>query len=71
MTLTETILGLVRQRIDGGATAYQVAKETGIHEGALGLYLKGEKIPRGDTLDKLADWLGVEVKLRKRLRPLP
>lgn len=66
MTLTETILDLVRQRIDGGATAYQVAKETGIHEGALGKYLKSEKIPRGDTLDKLAEWLGVEVRQTKR-----
>lgn len=68
MTLTETILSHVQACIDSedGPTVYQVAKAANIQQTKLKQYLDGEKIPRADTLDRLAEWLGAEVKIKPK-----
>lgn len=42
-------------------TAYKVAKETGISQGLMAEYNRGEKIPTVNNLVKIADYLNVSI----------
>lgn len=42
-------------------TAYKVAKETGISQGLMGEYKRGEKLPEINNLIKIANYLDVSI----------
>lgn len=42
-------------------TAYRVAKDTGISQGLMAEYHRGDKIPTVNNLVKIADYLGCSV----------
>ena len=42
-------------------TAYKIAKETGISQGLMAEYNRGEKIPTVNNLIKIADYLDCSV----------
>ncbi len=42
-------------------TAYRIAKETGISQGLMAEYNRGEKIPTVNNLIKIADYLDCSV----------
>lgn len=46
---------------DSGMTARQVAKELGMHESTVSLWISGERSPRVKALVRLAKVLGKEV----------
>ena len=51
---------------DSGETRYRIAQETGLNEAALGKFFHGERGLSLDSLDKLADYLGLEVVIKRR-----
>ena len=57
----------IRQAIgDSGETRYRIAQETGLNEAALGKFFHGERGLSLDSLDKLAEYLGLEVVTKRR-----
>ena len=44
-----------------GVTAYKLAKETGISNGNISEYKNGAKVPKADTLQKIADYFEVST----------
>lgn len=42
-------------------TPYRIAKETGISQGLMAQYKRGEKLPTMENLKKIADYLDVSV----------
>ncbi len=57
-TVSETL----RRALEGcGQTRYAVAKATGISEAVLSRFVHGQPL-RGANLDKLADYLGLELR---------
>ena len=55
---SEVFMRLVQEK---GITTYQVAKATGISQGLMGQYKKGDKIPTAQNLIKIADYFGVST----------
>ncbi len=53
---------------DSGETRYRIAQETGLNEAALGKFFHGERGLSLDSLDKLAEYLGLEVVTKRRKR---
>jgi hypothetical protein len=52
-----------------GQTRYAVSKETGIPESTLSRFVAGGKPMRGENIDKLCEYLGLELRPRtKRLK---
>lgn len=49
-----------------GETRYQVSKATGIPESTLSRFVVGGKTLRGETIDKLADHLGLALTPKGR-----
>jgi plasmid maintenance system antidote protein VapI len=45
-----------------GETRYAISKTTGIPESTLSRFVAGGKPMRGENIDKLADYLGLELK---------
>lgn len=57
-----TLTNVLRAAIEGsGLTRYRIAKETGIPEGNLGRFLRGEMSIRLDKADRLAAYLGLRL----------
>jgi hypothetical protein len=57
----------IRQAIgDSGESRYRIAKETGLNEAALGKFFHGERGLSMESLDKLAEYLGLEVVTKRR-----
>ena len=57
----------IRQAIaDSKHTRYRIAQETGINEGALGAFFHGQRGMSLESLDKLAEYLGLEVVTKRR-----
>lgn len=57
----------IRQAIaDSEHTRYRIAQETGINEGALGAFFHGQRGISLESLDKLAEFLGLEVVTKKQ-----
>ena len=57
----------IRQAIaDSEHTRYRIAQETGINEGALGAFFHGQRGMSLESLDKLAEFLGLEVVTKRR-----
>lgn len=62
-TLTDVLKTAIGQC---GVTRYRIAKDTGITEPSLCLFMQGKSSLRLDKADVLADYLGLElVKKRK------
>lgn len=57
-TLTDAIRAAIER---SGVTRYRIAKETGIPEGNLGRFLRGEMSIRLDKADRLAAYLGLRL----------
>jgi len=51
-----------------GRSRYQLAKETGISESMLCLFMSGKRGMTLDRLERLADHLDLEIVIRKRKR---
>ena len=52
-----------------GKTRYRIAKESGVSAGQLSRLASGERGMTVDTIERLADYLGLEVVIRpKRAR---
>ena len=57
----------LRRIIDGcGQTRYAIAKSTGIAESTLSRFMSGERGLPMKTLDRLADYLGLEIVVRTK-----
>ncbi len=57
----------IRQAIGArGEARYRIAQETGLNEAALGKFFHGERGLSLDSLDKLAEYLGLEVVTKRR-----
>jgi transcriptional regulator with XRE-family HTH domain len=62
MTLEQRFAeNLIRLRKQAGLSQEQLAKHAGLHRTAIGLLEKGARVPRIDTLIKLAAALEVEA----------
>ena len=63
MKATDTL----RQAMErSGLTRYQISQETGIAESVLSRFASGERTLSGQNIDKLADYLGLELKPKRR-----
>ncbi len=49
-------------------TRYRIAKDTGISQAHLSRLMSGERGLSIDTLEQLADYLGLEITIRHRRR---
>ena len=49
-------------------TRYRIAKDTGISQAHLSRLMSGERGLSIDTLERLADYLGLEITIRHRRR---
>lgn len=57
----------IRQAIaDCGETRYRISQETEINESALGKFFHGERGLSLDSLDLLAEFLGLEVVIKRK-----
>ena len=61
--MTERIQEAIRS---GGMSRYAISKATGIDQGLLCRFLKGQSSLSFDTADKVLDALGLEVVIRPR-----
>lgn len=61
------LLDDIRQAIrDGDKSRYQLWQETGIDQGQLSNFLAGKKGLSFESLERLADALGLEIVVRKK-----
>jgi DNA-binding phage protein len=60
MTLTERL----REAIRTAPSVYSVAKATGVPHPVLGRFLSGERDIRLATVEKIAEWAGLELTLK-------
>jgi len=61
------ILDQIRQAIEeSDKTRYRIAKDTGISESRLSLLMSGKRGLSIEALEALADYLGLEVALRRK-----
>ena len=64
-----TITEAVRRAIEeSGLSRYAIAKASGVTQAALSRFVAGKRGLTTDTLDRLADVLGLEIVVRKRGR---
>ena len=60
----------IRQAMaDSGITRYRIAQDTGLNEAALGKFFHGERGMSLESIDILADYLHLEVVVRKTKNP--
>jgi transcriptional regulator with XRE-family HTH domain len=51
-----------------GQTQYRIAKEAGIAQSALSRLLSGERGLSADAIERIADYLGLEIVIRPKRR---
>jgi transcriptional regulator with XRE-family HTH domain len=57
----------IREAIEScGQTRYRIAKETGISQPTLSRFMDGSRGLPMKTLDRLAEYLGLEIVVRKK-----
>lgn len=62
-----TVTGTLRQALERcGETRYAVSKATGIPESTLSRFVAGGKPMRGENIDKLCAYLGLELRSKRR-----
>ena len=64
-TLSEQLRAAIES---SGLTRYRISQETGIDQAALSRFMSGEMGLSTNTLDKMADVLGLELVVKKRNR---
>ncbi len=65
MAIKTTITAQIRAAIEkSGKSVYQIAKETGVAHPVILRFLSGERDIRLATADRLATWLGLEVRCK-------
>ncbi|MBX3385381.1 MAG: helix-turn-helix transcriptional regulator [Phycisphaeraceae bacterium] len=58
-----TVTDTLRAALEGcGQTRYAVSKATGIPESTLSRFVAGGKPLRGENIDKLSEYLGLELR---------
>ncbi len=62
-TLQRQLIDAVKRAERSGLTRYRLAKLTGLSEAGLSHFVKGHKIPKTDTADRIADALGYRITL--------
>ncbi|HUT12479.1 MAG TPA: helix-turn-helix domain-containing protein [Thermoguttaceae bacterium] len=60
--VSEQLLEALDQLLDKGTTRYRIAKDSGVNHTVLCQLLRRERSVRMDTLDMLADYLGLELR---------
>ena len=69
MNLMSPTLEAIRQAIEASSrTRAQIARESGVTEGQLSRLMSGERGMRIETIEKLAQALGLEITLRPKRR---
>jgi len=69
ITCMARLLDEIREAIDAsGKTRYRIAQESGIAESVLSRLMSGERGLSIDALEKLADYLGLEIVMRPKQR---
>jgi plasmid maintenance system antidote protein VapI len=63
VSVTET---LRRAISDAGVSRYAIAKATGIEQSALSRFIHGERGLDGTSIDKLAEYFGLELQAAKK-----
>ena len=59
----------LRQAIrDAGVTRYKISQETGIYESTLSKFIHGERGLSMDSLDRLGEYLKLEITTRRKTR---
>lgn len=76
VSVTMVVMGKVLDEIRAvikasGQTRYRVAKETGIGQPQLSRLMAGECGLSIEALEKLADYLGLEIVIRPKRRRVP
>jgi DNA-binding Xre family transcriptional regulator len=68
MRLGVTVSEQLRKAIvDSGETHYRIGKQTGIDTRVLDRFVSGERPTlRSDTVDKLCEYLGLELRPKKK-----
>ena len=67
MRIMAPIYDDIRNAIEAGdMTRYRIAKETGISESQLSLFMAGNKGLSVEALETLADCLGLEITTRRK-----
>jgi transcriptional regulator with XRE-family HTH domain len=62
-TIIQTILDTIRAR---GLSGYRVSKETGISQGGISRFLRGERMLSAEGINKVCEYLGLELVERKK-----
>ncbi len=62
MSITDHLRKLVR---DSEASRYAIAQATGVQQSALLRFVAGKDL-RGESLDKLAEYYGLELKAKRK-----
>ena len=63
----QKLSGQIRQAIDdSGQTRYRIARESGVDESALAKFYNGHRAITTATLDRLGEYLGLEIIVRKK-----
>jgi plasmid maintenance system antidote protein VapI len=67
-TMREPFSSLLRRAIlESGLTRYAISARSGVHQAALSRFIAGKRSLSLESVDKLVDVLGLEVRLpRKR-----
>ena len=61
------LLNMIRKAIEAsGQSRYRISKETGIAESVLSRFMSGETAITVETVERLADYLGLEIVLRPK-----
>ena len=61
--IAKQLIAAIRKAERQGITRYRIAKAAGVHQSQLSRLLAGEKRPRLDTAERIAEALGCEVRL--------
>lgn len=61
------LLNMMRKAMEtSGQSRYRISKETGIAESVLSRFMSGETALTVETVERLADYLGLEIVLRPK-----
>ncbi len=64
------LLNAIREGIEraeaSGTTRYKIAKDTGISQAALSRFVNGERGLGVELVERLADYLGLEIVIREK-----
>jgi hypothetical protein len=57
---------LRRAVIDSGISRYRISQESGIAESVLSRFVRGERGLKSDSIDRLMECLGLEIRPRRK-----